>query len=187
MANPVAEMSQDFKRTFRTKDHSKAKGVDFQISYPMSWTAQEGIRPNIIQKMQSDNGFGAGGITLMVKDIPLFEGRKLTSKEKALMFAPNNIKNLVADDVVFVSAKPVVLDAQKGAMLVFDQVLERVDNKMKIRTVQFVTSYEDKIIMINCTISVNEESFAKLDEKHKRLEPLFKSVANSFVIQSQYK
>lgn len=187
MANPVAEMLQGFKRTFRTANHSKAKGVDFQIEYPMSWTAKEGVRPNIIQFIKSENGFGMDSIMLMVKDIPLFKGRKLTSREKALMFAPSNIKNLVPDDVVFISAKPIVLDAQKGAMLVFDQVAERVDLKMKIRHVQFVTSYGDKMITVNCAIGVTDESSSKLDERYKRLEPLFKLVANSFVIQSQYK
>lgn len=62
IANPVAEMSQGFKRTFRTENHSKAKGIDFQIEYPMSWTAKEGVRPNIIQNIKSDNGFGMNSI-----------------------------------------------------------------------------------------------------------------------------
>lgn len=187
IANPVAEMSQGFKRTFRTENHSKAKGIDFQIEYPMSWTAKEGVRPNIIQNIKSDNGFGNNSIMLMVKDIPLFKGRKLTSREKALMFAPSNVKNLVPDGAIFISAKPIVLDAQKGAMLVYDLTGERVDVKMRVRNVEFVTTYGDKMIMVNCMIGITDESLAKLDEKYKRLEPLFKSVANSFVIQSQYK
>lgn len=187
IANPVAEMSQGFKRTFRTENHSKAKGVDFQIEYPMSWTAKEGIRPNIIQNIKSDNGFGNNSIMLMIKDIPLLKGRKMTSREKALMFAPSNVKNLVPDGAIFISAKPIVLDAQKGAMLVYDLTGERVDVKMRVRNVELVTTYGDKMIMVNCMIGVTDESIAKLDEEYKRLEPLFKSVANSFVIQSQYK
>jgi hypothetical protein len=187
IANPVAEMSQGFKRTFRTGNHPKAKGVDFQIEYPMSWTPKEGIRPNIIQNIQSDNGFGESAIMLMVKDIPQFNGRKLTNKGKALMFAPTVVKNLIPAGKTFISAKPIVLDGQKGAMLVFDEVSERVDRKMRTRNVQFVTAYADKMIMINCLMGVLDGPLAKLNERHKRLEPLFKAVANSFVIQSQYK
>lgn len=187
IANPATEMSQGFKRTFRTENHLKAKGVDFQIEYPMSWTAKEGVRPNIIQKITSDDGSGTSSIMLMVKDIPLFKGRKLTNKEKALMFAPDVIKSFVPDGATFISAKPIVLDAQKGAMLVYDEVLERVDLKMRVRNVQFITTYGDKMIIINCLMGGVGETSAKLNERYKRLEPLFRLVANSFVIQSQYK
>ena len=187
MENPVAEMSQGFKRTFRTENHPKSKGIDFQIEYPMSWTTKEGIRPSIIQNIKSDNGFGASSIMLMVKDIPLFNGRKLTNKEKTLMFAPSEVKNLVPDGATFISAKPIVLDAQKGAMLVYDEIVERVDLKMRVRSVQFLTIYDDKMIIINCLTGNVGEPLTKLNERYKKLEPLFKYVANSFVIQSQYK
>lgn len=186
-ANPVAEMLQGFKRTFRTNNHTKAKGVDFQIEYPMSWRATEGIRPNIIQNIKSENGSGSSSIILMVKDIPLFNGHKLTDKERALMFTPNLIKNLVPSGTTFISAKQVVLDSKKGAMLIFEEIVERVDAKVRARNVQFITIYGDKLIMINCLTGVAGETLAKLNERSKKLEPLFKSVANSFVIQSQYK
>lgn len=187
IANPAAEMSQGFKRTFRTGNHTKAKGIDFQIEYPMSWKAKEGVRPNIIQKITSDNGSGTTSIMLIVKDIPLFNGRKLTNKEKALMFTSDVVKSFVPDGATFISAKPIVLDAQKGAMLVYDEVVERVDLKMRVRNVQFITTYGDKMIIINCLMGSVNETSAKLNERYKRLEPIFKLVANSFVIQSQYK
>jgi hypothetical protein len=187
LENPVAEMSLGFKRTYRTENNSKAKGIDFQIEYPMSWAAIEGIRPNIIQNIKNYNGHGSTSIMLMVKDLPLFNGRKLTSKEIAQMFSPNYIKNLVPNDTIFISAKPITLDAQKGAMLVFDKFVERVDLKIRSRNVQFVTTYDNKMIMINCITGVENETLEELNERYKKLEPLFKAVANSFVIQSQYK
>lgn len=34
--NPAEEFLYGFTRTYRTKDHAKAKGIDFQIQYPVS-------------------------------------------------------------------------------------------------------------------------------------------------------
>ncbi len=184
---PEVEMIQGFKKTFRTANHSKAKGVDFQIEYPMSWTPKEAVRPNIIQTIKSENGIGSNMVMLMVQDLPPFNGRKLTAKEKSSIFTTSLIKTIVPDDAVLLSSKPIVLDGHKGGMLVYDMTTERVDLKIKIRTVQFVTIYEDKMIMVNCSIGVSEQEIGKLDERYKRLEPLFKLIANSFVIQSQYK
>lgn len=36
--NPGLELSTGWKQTFRTKGHPKAKGVDFSISFPASWS-----------------------------------------------------------------------------------------------------------------------------------------------------
>ena len=66
--NPALEVVEGWKQTFRTKDHPKANGVDFSISFPASWNRREGNRPNIIQVFRSGSGHGPIACNLMVNE-----------------------------------------------------------------------------------------------------------------------
>lgn len=93
--SPAEEVLRGYSQVFRTKDHRKAKGVDFQIRYPSSWKPAEGERPNIIQKFVSENGRGLEAILLMVKDIPLPPGYKVTKKELDDFFSHKELRGMV--------------------------------------------------------------------------------------------
>jgi hypothetical protein len=49
-ANPGLELTEGWKQTFRTKGHPKAKGTDFSVSFPASWSKREGIRVSLVRK-----------------------------------------------------------------------------------------------------------------------------------------
>lgn len=183
--NPIIEMSKGFIKKYRTENHPKAKGIDFQIKYPMSWQSEEGERPNIIQKFISKRDGTI--IMLLVKDIPTFNGRKINAKEKDLVFTEAYIKEFVPNGAIFVDFKPITLDSQKGAMLIYDQIAERLDLKLKTRSVNFITIYNNKMIFITGFLAIPNDSKDQLNQKYKKLEPLFKLIANSFVLQNQYK
>jgi hypothetical protein len=184
--NPAKEFLRGFKSTYRTKRHPKAKGVDFQIEYPKSWRAKEGNRPNVIQFFNSKNGRGLESILLMVKNISLPLGYKITERELDDFFSPQELKVMVPKGASFISAQPVVLDNQKGGMMIFDQTLQRVDQKVSIRNLHFITIYKNKMIFIQCMVAAKTGNQDDLKKQFRRLVPLFKLVANSFVIQSQY-
>lgn len=146
--NPEKEFLRGFTETYRTKSHPKAKGVDFQIQYPKSWKAKEGKRPNVIQLITSENGRGFDSLVLMVKDIPLPAGYKITDEELSDLFTPSSLKETLPEGTLFISAKPIVLDRRKGGMLIFDQVRQRVDITMKMRSLHFITIYDNKMIFV---------------------------------------
>ena len=54
-SNPAKEFLDDYKNIFHTDNHSKSKGLNISISYPKSWSSQEGKRPNIITLIQNSN------------------------------------------------------------------------------------------------------------------------------------
>jgi hypothetical protein len=184
--NPVKELLRGFKSTYRTKGHPKAKGVDFQVEYPRSWRIKEGIRPNVIKLITSKNGRGLESILLMVKDIPLPPGYKITDQELDDFFSPQELRGMIPKGASFISAQPVVLDNQKGGMMIFDQTLQRIDQKVSFRILHFITIYRNKMIFIQCMVATQTGNQDDLKKQFRRLEPLFKLVANSFVIQSQY-
>ena len=185
---PMEEFTLGYNRIFRTKNHPKAKDVDFQIRYPISWRPEEGERPNIIQKFTSENGRGLEGINLMVKDMPLPSDYTITEQDIEDLFAEEEIlKEMVPEGGKFISAKPIVLDKHKGAMIVFDYVAQQLDINITSRILLLITIYNGKMIFINCSVSALPGEESKLEERFNLFEPLFKIIANTFIIQEQYK
>ena len=184
--SPVQELLRGFKSSYRTKGHPKAKGVDFQIDFPRSWRPKEGRRPNVIQLMTSKNGRGLESILLMVKKIPLPSGYKFTEQELKDFFSPQGLREMLPKGATFISAQAIVMDNKKGGMVVFDQTLQRIDQKIFIRSLHFITLYENKMIFIQCMVASQKDDQIDLTKRFRQMEPLFKLVANSFIIQSQY-
>lgn len=185
---PTEEFTLGYNRVFRTKNHPKAKNVDFQIRYPISWRPEEGERPNIVQKFTSENGRGLEGFLLMVKDISPPSGVTITEKDIEDLFAEEEfLKMVVPEGGKFISAKPIVLDRHKGAMIIFDHAGQRVDITITTRNLWFITIYEKKMIWIGCSVSALPGEESELKERFNRFEPLFKMIANTFIIQEQYK
>ena len=180
---PMEEFTLGYNRIFRTKNHPKAKDVDFQIRYPISWRPEEGERPNIIQKFTSENGRGLEGFSLMVIDLPF----PITEQDLDDFFVESELKGMVLEGGKFISAKPIVLDKHKGAMIICDYTAQRVDMTITMRTLMFLTIYEGKTIQILCFVSALPGAENELQERFNRFEPLFKMIANTFIIQEQYK
>ena len=56
--SPELEFATGYIGTFASKGHSKAKGVELSVRYPLSWKQHEADRPNIVQKWISGAGHG---------------------------------------------------------------------------------------------------------------------------------
>jgi len=184
---PTEEFTLGYNRVFRTKNHPKAKGVDFQIRYPISWLPEEGERPNTIQTFTSENGRGLEMFLLMVKDIPLPLGYTLTEQDLDDFFVESELKKMVPEGAKHVSAKTIVLDNHKGAMIIYDHIGQRLDIAITSRTLHFITILGGKMIWVSCYVSALSGEESELKERFNRFEPLFKMIGNTFIIQEQYK
>ena len=183
---PIEEFTLGYNRVFRTKDHPKAKNVDFQVRYPISWRPEEGERPNIIQKFTSENGRGLEILMLMVKDIP-FPLNYILKQNLDDFFVESNLKEMIPEGGKFISAKLIILDDHKGAMIIYDDIVQRVDITTITRNLMFITIYDGKMIWIGCSVLALPGEESELKERFNRFEPLFKMIANTFIIQEQYK
>jgi hypothetical protein len=184
---PMEEFTLGYSRIFRTKNHSKAKDVDFQVRYPISWRPEEGERPNTIQTFTSENGRGLEMFLLMVKDIPLPLDYTLTEQDLDDFFVESELKKMVPEGAKNVSAKTIVLDNHKGAMIIYDHIGQRLDIAITSRTLHFITILGGKIIWVSCYVSALPGEESELKERFNRFEPLFKMIGNTFIIQEQYK
>ncbi|MEI6607204.1 MAG: hypothetical protein WCP35_17970 [Verrucomicrobiota bacterium] len=185
--NPGLELIEGWKQTFRSKGHPKAKGADFSLSFPASWSKREGSRPNVIQVFQSGAGHGAIVATLMVKDIPLPAGYKSTEEEVKELFQPDALKEIVNGGEDLVDAKSIVLDGSPAGMVVSDQTKQRLDVTLKIRTTQFVTLQGSSMIFIQFMVAKMPDTTQSLDELQKLYVPTYKAIANTFIFNDKYK
>ena len=185
--NPGLEIADGWKQTFRTKDHLKAKGVDFSISFPTSWTKREGNRPNIIQVFQSGAGHGPITCSLMVKNIPLPVRHKPTEKELKEFFQPDELKNSVPDGGTFIEAKSIILEGSPAGMLVSDHTVQRLDISLSMRMTQFITIQGSSLISIQFAVARTPSLTESLDELQKQYLPTYRVIANTFVLNDKYK
>jgi hypothetical protein len=185
--NPGLELTEGWKQTFRTKGHQKAKGADFSVSFPASWSKREGNRPNIIQVFQSGAGHGPIMCNLMVKDIPLPAGYKPTPEELKEFFQPNELKDMVPEGGTFIDAKSIVLEGEPAGMLVSDQTMQRLDISLTMRMTQFVTIQDTSLIFIQFMVAKMPDSTESLDELQKKYLPTYRAIANTFVFNEKYK
>lgn len=184
--NPAAEFLDGFTRIYRTKDHTKAKGIDFQIPSPVSWRAKEGQRSNVIHIMTSENGRGRESLVLIVKEIPLPQAYRITEKELEDLFSPRSLREMLPAGASFLSAKPIALDRRKGGMRVCELLPQRVDSTVKRRGLQFMTTDAKKMMLVQCLTGTVSGSLTDLDERFRKIEPLFQLIGNSWVLQSPY-
>ena len=185
--NPGLELLNGWKQTFRTKGHLKAKGIDFSLSFPLSWSKREGYRPNVIQVFQSGAGHGPIFCSLMVKDIPLPAGYKLSEYELREFFHPNELRHRVPDGGTFIDAKSISLEGAPAGILVSDQPMQRLDLSLTLRMTQFITIQGKSMIFIQFAIPILPDSKESLDELQEKQLPTYRAIVNTFVLNERYK
>ena len=146
------ELTSGFTIIYKTKGHLKSKNTDWQIKVPKSWKAEEADRPNIIQKFTSDYGAGNHTIMIMVKEMALPEGYKIPKEDLNNLFTETEMKELVPENGKFLSFTKMTLDNNIGGMIEFEQTVERLDFKVKIRMIQFMFIRGNKWYYLQCGV-----------------------------------
>lgn len=181
---PEKEFLSGFQKSYQTLGHPKSKGVDFSVKVPQSWFQREGNRPNIIQFFSSKNIDTDASLSLMVKDIPLYNGRKLKNSEAKILFSPDLIKDF-ADGGEVTESKRMILEGQPAGFIVSDQKVERLDLVLWVRTATYIVFYNNKLIILMGGVSSLDRK--ELSSKFAITRQLFALIANSLVINDKYK
>lgn len=185
--NPSGEFSAGFTTKYSTKGHSKSKNTDWQIKIPKSWKAEEGERPNIIQKFTSDYGNGNESFMLLVNELDLPVGYKMTNEELNRFFSEKEMNTLMTTtNRKFISFTKMTIENNIGGMVECEQTSERMGVQIKMRLVQFMFIMDNKMYILFCSVSSSNISI-DLGVEMKKYLLLFKQVANSSVLRDQYK
>lgn len=185
-ANPALEFTRGYIRPYSTAGHAKAKGLSVAVRVPMSWISREGNRPNIVQFFKAEYGRSDVSMLIGIKDFTPPKGMRLTQRDIDTMFAPANLKDLVPEGGVMLEGKPIILEGQKGAMLVYDVTVERLDLKITMRTLSYSVLYKNRLISIEFSVGGLMEDRAESVAQFVKNRPLFVMIANSMNIGDIY-
>jgi len=182
---PQQEMLDGFYNTFSSQGLSKAKGLNVTIKTPKSWQEQEASRPNIAKKWISQNGTGVDSIMLLIKDMPVSDIRLNDMHE---LYNTGEIYDMVPEGMSVVDkGAPIVLDRLPGYWMQVEGNMQRLDNSFYINQTLYNIFYKNKMISIQCTVYDSSEANTYAQLRAEKLRPLCENVANSLVIQNQWK
>ena len=182
---PEVEFLRGYTKTYRTKGHPKAKGLDFTLQIPFTWKQREGKRPNIIQFFKPGSPFESSvGVSIMVKKTPLYKGKKLTNTQAKLLFTKKMLAEMSIGETVLESGR-IVLEGQPGGYVVTEITAARLDIKVKTRMLLYFIYYDGRFLSMNFGVTGSPNSF-NFDEGMKRFRPLFRLIANSLILNDRY-
>jgi hypothetical protein len=186
--NPEKEFLDGYKYKYSTDGAGKAKGVAFSVESPITWAAEEGNRPNIVQKFTSGNGRGFEFFMVMVKEIPLEPGSQVTESDVAEILNPTDIKAFIPDGGVYLGSGKLTLEQLPGFWLRYKVNSKRMKDELGLDAIMYTVYYKNKAIQMQGMIftSVNGQQINRGGEFQK-YEKLFDLMANSLVITSKYK
>ena len=180
--NPEREIAEKKTQKFNSKNEPKAKGLDLNITLPLSWTEQEGTTPNTVRSWKSEGGSGASLISLLVRDTgdtrtKAQVQRAIERKELTNMVNPNgDIKKVIYSEV----------GNQPGWYAEVELTQKRLEFEIFQTYKNLQVLYGGKTIEIGCS---SGNIAAKKDEalkEAKRVESLCKAVMLSLVINNLY-
>ncbi|MCF8324024.1 MAG: hypothetical protein K9I84_03620 [Leadbetterella sp.] len=185
--SPEREFLDGFTYSFHTKGHEKAKGTDWQIRLPKSWIQSEADRPSIIQKFQSQFNEHNASIMLLIKNLDQLQ-KKSVSKDDILAIFENKSfwGGLEQEGMKIISTKKMIIDNQPGGYLEAEQTIERLDYKARVRMAAYAFYRKNQMYILQGMVFSldNSENLEKILDQYRIL---FKLVANSVVVNDQYK
>lgn len=171
---------------YNLKSHPKAHGLDITLKYPISWKAEEGIRPHIIQKF---TGKLTGGIIPMcmviVNKIPVGEGFSLEDEFPEEDLA-ESFQEMLPEGAVFIDGKKTELDGEPCIWIKYNYELDRAGFRAGMYTLQFIIFYDGKMFVVQCGVTGLAEDNELLEDAFNSYLPVFQSIANSIVINDKW-
>lgn len=202
---PSEEFLRGFKRTFESDGTGKSKGLKFKIEYPSSWHIREAKRPNLIKFFTSENGRGFVYSSILVNDLQ--KELKATFTEKELDYLINTkegnkdlaeiffekesliemANTMGVEDISDVTTQEMVLDNYPGALLDFTGFQQRLDTKLKMFCRSYIGLYKEYLFWIQFSVIKKlDESEKEFNARVENYKPLFRLMANSFILLNQY-
>ena len=185
--SPEREFIDGYKNKYTNNGTGKARGVEFSLETPKTWVAKEGNRPNIVQKFVSQNGTGLELLLVLIKEMPLPQGEKITEKDVAEMLNPRDINDFLPDGSIYIKSGKLTLETLPGFWVQFKLETSRARNIIVMESIMYTIFYENKMIQLHCQVinSVNKKIVARGGmERH---EKLFDLMVNSFIIANIYR
>jgi hypothetical protein len=174
--------------TYSTAENPKAKGIQMSFDYPSSWGGADGRRPNTLYQVTSEKGKGLELCNLVIKDLNLPPGTKITAQDIEELFNSKGLKDFVPPGSQFIAGKRTAIDGQPGAWVQFSQNADRAGVSLQMVWLTYQIYYNRHIINFNCSVGDSGDKSRELvQQRFNYYLPLFQQIANSIIIQSKWR
>lgn len=171
---PHQEVVDGHIENYSTKGHPKADESIVTFPIPKSWIAEEGEMPATVQQFTSFEGKGNEKIMMVI--------HKLAKEDRNLLLNEKSVSEMIPPTVRLIRIEKATIDDMPGIMVEVEETLDTSVNKMKVRMMQFMVTYQEKLYCLQGSIGpvALEEN---LDHQFRKFEPLFRLVAEGTEIE----
>jgi hypothetical protein len=180
--NPGLEIADKKVQKFNTKNEVKAKGLDINVTLPLSWKEQEGTTPNSIRLWKSEGGTGKSLITFLVYN----SGDTRTKAQVKTAIERKELTNMVHPKATVNKIIYSEVSNQAGWYEESELVQQRLDLELYSKHKNIRVIYGGKTIEFGCgsgDVMANKEEVIK---ESKRVESLCRAVLLSLVLNNPY-
>ncbi|TDO73416.1 hypothetical protein EV143_1056 [Flavobacterium chryseum] len=153
---------------FTTNRHPKAEKSAVKVIIPKSWRAEEAEMSETVQQFTSHDGKGSEKILIVVHD--------LTAEDKNIILNKKTISEMVSSHTNIIRTETITIDGLPGMMIEVEEILNLSDTRKKIRMLQFMFAYNQKLYCLQGSIGPADIN-QNLDRHIKKYEPLFRLIA----------
>lgn len=180
----ILEFANGKYKEYKNDGTGKSKGIKFNLKYPVTWKAEEGNRPNVVQKFVDRNGKGFAIFMILIKDFPVEE--KITQRDIEELISSEDINSFLPENGILLGKGHMVLEQQQGFWLKYKGESGRGRNRISINTIAYNIFYNGKFISLQGQVAdkVNGES---LGYSFEYFEKLFDLMVNTLIFPDLYK
>lgn len=188
---PEKMFDDGFTKEYRSHGHPKSEGIDLGIKYPASWKAEEGRRPNIVQKLTNENGHGTVMATILVREFPANLSSDASDSEfdKAILALDREeMFGSVLPSAEVVETGRARLAGEPTIWGRYQAVVNRAGRKMDFEGLAFMMARHSNMVQIMYMAgkpSGNESASARATFEH--YGALFQRMTNSVDFFNRYK
>ncbi len=181
--NPLAEIADGYKTTFRTDGSGKSLGLRIAINLPRSFAMRDSERPHILKVWTSEGGNGTELVMLLVNDT----GEPQPTVEQIRdELRSGELQKGMAEGYTVVKSSPMTLEGLPGYWADIDAVQERAGNQIYQRMRQYMVFFRSRAISVQCTNGGDAAERARTIQDAERYLPLCQAVVNSLVLPQRY-
>lgn len=184
--NPAMEFIDGYTYTYENDGSGKARGIPFKIKVPLSWKAENGRRPHIVQKFTKvEHGVeGSAIFMVLINDDEPYDG-KITKADIDHLISSEDIKSFLPDNGTLLGKGYLQLERQHGFWIRCRTEAFRMKNKVLLDFIMYNIFYKGKLISLQGMVinKVNDKSV----NHFKKFESLFELIANTLLLPDIYK
>lgn len=144
--HPAQEMLDGHRTLYSTSGHPKAIGLDLSLNLPLSWRADEGRRPHIVQKWRSQGGHGSAEFMLLIMGL----GMSATPDELEHLVATEDFSLWVPTGGRHLNTSRRRIDNQPAVAIDYEFTQDYGTTEVLIRMRQYNLFVDDKLIAFQC-------------------------------------